>query len=95
VTVAMTSRVEDEPAAGSDTREDEAPPGCRPDCPLRTGHALLLDGLTFAELERRLYLFALRNNDGSRRKAAKALGISRSTFCDRLKRLGMPVDLGG
>ena len=43
-------------------------------------------GLTFEQIERQVYGWALRQHGGSRRKAARALGIARSTFCDKVKR---------
>lgn len=51
-----------------------------------------LDGKTFSELEREILIWALRRSGGSRRQAARALGISRSTFCDRVKRLGLAAN---
>jgi DNA-binding NtrC family response regulator len=53
-----------------------------------TGAALVVKGRRFEELEREIYLAALRDHAGSRRRAAYALGIARSTFCERIKRLG-------
>jgi DNA-binding NtrC family response regulator len=46
-------------------------------------------GRSYRELERHILGWALRRHGGSRRRAARALGISRSTFCDRVKRLGL------
>jgi two-component system, NtrC family, response regulator HydG len=68
---------------------DRPPLGCSPTCPVTTGAALLLTGRKFVDLEKEIYRWALRENGGSRRRAAKALGISRSTFCDRVKRLAL------
>jgi DNA-binding NtrC family response regulator len=48
-----------------------------------------LAGRTYQELERDIFGWALRRHGGSRRRAAQALGISRSTFCDRVKRMGL------
>jgi DNA-binding NtrC family response regulator len=53
------------------------------------GPVLPLAGKTFTELEVAIYQHFLRKNGGSRRKAARELGISRSTFCDRVKRYGL------
>jgi DNA-binding NtrC family response regulator len=64
--------------------------GCRPECPLNTAAAIIVRGRLFHDLEREIYVLALRENGGSRRRAAQALGISRSTFCDRVRRLGVP-----
>jgi two-component system nitrogen regulation response regulator GlnG len=55
---------------------------------------LALPGRTFAELERTIFAWALDQHGGSRRRAARALGISRSTFCDRVKRLGLAAPAG-
>jgi two-component system nitrogen regulation response regulator GlnG len=56
---------------------------------LESGDLLALRGHSFADLERTIFAWALRQHGGSRRRAARALGISRSTFCDRVKRLGI------
>ena len=53
---------------------------------------LNLPGRRFVDLEQEIYRWALRKNGGSRRRAARALGISRSTFCDRVKRLRLSED---
>jgi two-component system nitrogen regulation response regulator GlnG len=61
-----------------------APPPPRP-----TPSMLSLAGKTYDQLEREIIAWALGANGGSRRQAARALGISRSTFCDRVNRLGL------
>jgi transcriptional regulator of aroF, aroG, tyrA and aromatic amino acid transport len=53
------------------------------------GSVVSLPGKTFLQLEKEIYSFFLKRNNGSRRKAARELAISRSTFCDRVKRLGL------
>jgi DNA-binding NtrC family response regulator len=53
------------------------------------GDVLELAGKSFEELQTAIFRWALRRNRGSRRRAAMALGISRSTFCDRIRRLGL------
>jgi DNA-binding NtrC family response regulator len=66
--------------------------------PAASGHRsrpiglLSLPGQRFADLERAIYDWALRESGGSRRRAAQALGISRSTFCDRVRRLRLAED---
>ena len=50
---------------------------------------LPLANLTFDEIERSVYRWALRRSGGSRRRAARALGLARSTFCDKAKRHGL------
>jgi len=53
------------------------------------GDMLSLAGKTFEEMQTAIFRWALRRNRGSRRRAAKSLGISRSTFCDRVRKLGL------
>jgi two-component system nitrogen regulation response regulator GlnG len=43
---------------------------------------LPMRGRTFAEMEREIFSWSLRENGGSRRRAARALAIARSTFCE-------------
>jgi DNA-binding NtrC family response regulator len=50
---------------------------------------LALSGKTFEEMQTAIFCWALRKSRGSRRRAAMALGISRSTFCDRVRKLGL------
>jgi DNA-binding NtrC family response regulator len=50
---------------------------------------LPIRGRTFAEIERDLYSWSLREHGGSRRRAAKALSIARSTFCEKVKKYGL------
>src|SRR5437764_736928 len=47
--------------------------------------AIQIGGRSFDEIEREIFGWALRRNDGSRRRAARALRIARSTFCDKVK----------
>jgi DNA-binding NtrC family response regulator len=54
-----------------------------------TDDLLPLRDLTFDEIERSVYRWALQRNGGSRRRAARALGLARSTFCDKVKRHGL------
>jgi transcriptional regulator with GAF, ATPase, and Fis domain len=51
--------------------------------------AIRIGGRSFDEIEREIFGWALRRNDGSRRRAARALRIARSTFCDKVKRFGL------
>ena len=53
------------------------------------GDSLPIRGRTFAEIERDLYSWSLREHGGSRRRAAKALSIARSTFCEKVKKYGL------
>ena len=50
---------------------------------------LPLVGQTFEQIERAVLDWALRRNGGSRRRAARALEMARSTFCDKVKRYGI------
>jgi len=57
--------------------------------PAISGDCLMLGDLTFDQIERSVYRWALGRNGGSRRRAARALGLARSTFCDKVKRHGL------
>ncbi len=48
--------------------------------------AIRIDGRTFDQIEREVFSWALRRNAGSRRRAARALDVARSTFCDKVRR---------
>jgi two-component system, NtrC family, nitrogen regulation response regulator GlnG len=50
---------------------------------------MTLPGKTFAQMQSAIFRWALARSQGSRRQAAAALGISRSTFCDQVRRLGL------
>jgi two-component system nitrogen regulation response regulator GlnG len=50
---------------------------------------LPLRNKSFEQIQADVFVWALRRNGNSRRRAAAALGISRSTFCDRVRRLGL------
>jgi two-component system nitrogen regulation response regulator GlnG len=58
------------------------------------GDVLALHGKTFREMQTAIFCWALRRNQGSRRRAAQTLGISRSTFCDRVRKLGLSLPPG-
>jgi DNA-binding NtrC family response regulator len=62
-----------------------APACAAGDAPLPDG-AISIAGRTFDEIEREVFAWALRHNAGSRRRAARALAVARSTFCDKAKR---------
>ena len=53
------------------------------------GDVLALAGKTFEEMQNAIFRWALYRSQGSRRRAAQSLGISRSTFCDRVRKLGL------
>lgn len=56
------------------------------------GDVLPLAGKTFTQMQAAIFAWALRQNRGSRRRAAQTLGISRSTFCDRVRKLCLVPD---
>ena len=76
----------DGPAPPDDASTSASPVAVANDWP---DGVLDIRGLTFEEIERRVYRWALRQHGGSRRKAARALGVARSTFCDKVKRYGL------
>jgi DNA-binding NtrC family response regulator len=47
---------------------------------------IVLEALTFPEIERAILLWALRRHAGSGRQAARSLGLARSTFADKVNR---------
>jgi transcriptional regulator with GAF, ATPase, and Fis domain len=57
--------------------------------PLVDNDLLPLRNKSFEQIQTDVFVWALRRNGNSRRRAAAALGISRSTFCDRVRRLGL------
>jgi DNA-binding NtrC family response regulator len=57
--------------------------GLGPDDTIRIG------GRTFDEIEREIFSWALRRHGGSRRRAARALAVARSTFCDKVRRYSL------
>jgi two-component system nitrogen regulation response regulator GlnG len=70
------------------------PPSCPPVVQIpapgaRRPDVIALPGRRFREIEADVFAWALQQNGGSRRQAASALGVSRSTFCDRVKRYGI------
>jgi transcriptional regulator with GAF, ATPase, and Fis domain len=54
--------------------------------PLPPDDVIRIRGRRFEEIERDVYAWALRDNAGSRRRAARSLAIARSTFCDKVRR---------
>ena len=57
--------------------------------PMVDNDLLPLRNKSFEQIQTDVFVWALRRNGNSRRRAAAALGISRSTFCDRVRRLGL------
>ncbi|HZL21164.1 MAG TPA: sigma-54 dependent transcriptional regulator [Polyangia bacterium] len=62
----------------------ERPPSMHP-----AEDAIRIGGRTFDEIEREVFSWALRRNAGSRRRAARALDVARSTFCDKVRRYSL------
>jgi DNA-binding NtrC family response regulator len=72
------------------SRAADAPePGTATASVAASADVLMLAGKSFEEMQNAIFRWALQRNDGSRRRAAQALGVSRSTFCDRVRRLGL------
>jgi len=64
-------------------------PGTRvgPPVPIVTGDGtIVLESLTFSEIERAILAWALQRHEGSGRQAARSLGLARSTFADKVNR---------
>jgi DNA-binding NtrC family response regulator len=80
----LASHAADAPACIPPTATSLAPSATGGDCDV-----LSLAGKTFEEMQTAIFRWALHRNHGSRRRAAKSLGISRSTFCDRVRKLGL------
>jgi DNA-binding NtrC family response regulator len=57
--------------------------------PVLESDLLPLRNKSFEQIQTDVFVWALRRNGNSRRRAAAALGISRSTFCDRVRRMGL------
>ncbi len=82
----------DEPPCAQPSRAADAPawPAGPPLSTDRLAQDLLpLQGRPYVELEKEILGWALDRNGGCQRQAARALGISRSTFSDRIRRLGV------
>jgi two-component system nitrogen regulation response regulator GlnG len=76
-------------AEGSEGETPAPVPALPPASPPPRDDAIRIGGRTFDEIEREIYAWALRQNEGSRRRAARALRIARSTFCEKVKRFGL------
>jgi DNA-binding NtrC family response regulator len=58
--------------------------------PIVTGDGtIVLEALTFAEIERAILAWALKRHEGSGRRAARSLGLARSTFADKVNRYAL------
>jgi transcriptional regulator with GAF, ATPase, and Fis domain len=67
----------------------DAPAAPAPAAPALPDDAIRIGGRSFDDIEREVFAWALRRHDGSRRRAARALQVARSTFCDKVKRYGL------
>lgn len=56
---------------------------------------IVLESLTFSEIERAILAWALRRHDGSGRQAARSLGLARSTFADKVNRYELKAPRSG
>jgi DNA-binding NtrC family response regulator len=56
---------------------------------------IILESLTFSEIERAILAWALRRHEGSGRQAARSLGLARSTFADKVNRYELKPARGG
>jgi DNA-binding NtrC family response regulator len=77
-----------DPPSGCDLRlapgaAEAAAPAEGPSGP---GDVIALRGKSYLDIEKEVLGWGLRQTGGSRRRAAVLLGMSRSTFCDRVKR---------
>ncbi len=61
----------------------------RPSDDRRSDNLLALGGRTFDQIERAVFDWALGQNGRSRRRAARALGLPKSSFCEKVKRHGL------
>ena len=50
---------------------------------------IVLEALTFSEIERAILAWALQRHEGSGRQAARSLGLARSTFADKVNRYAL------
>jgi two-component system nitrogen regulation response regulator GlnG len=89
------------PCATETWRSSRAADAPEPDTATATAPAaagadvLMLAGKSFEEMQNAIFRWALERSDGSRRRAAQALGVSRSTFCDRVRKLGLSLGSAG
>lgn len=58
-------------------------------CPTPTDGVLVLQGRRWPQIEGAIFKYALQESGGNYRGAARLLGISRSTFNDRARRMGI------
>jgi two-component system nitrogen regulation response regulator GlnG len=81
--LAEPQAVDNTPAAAPTPAVTPVPFEALPDDAIRIG------GRSFDDIEREIFRWALRRHGGSRRQAARALSVARSTFCERVKRYGL------
>jgi DNA-binding NtrC family response regulator len=77
------------PAAPANAANPAGLAGARLPPSLDGADTIRLRGQSLADLEKSIFEWALRCHGGSRRRAARALAVPRSTFCDRAKRYGL------
>lgn len=76
------------PTASGDPSEPAEPPP-RPEPPPPPGGIVLQPGMTLEDIERQAILAALDEVDGSRRHAARLLGIAERTLYRKIRRYGL------
>ncbi len=76
------------PATAEDASED-AEPSPRPEPPAPPEGIVLQPGMTLEDIEREAILAALEEVDGSRRHAARLLGIAERTLYRKIRRYGL------
>ncbi len=75
-------------ARGAQITADDLPDAVRAG-PARPGDAREADGETYDALERRILQAALERSSGNKSEAARALGLARTTFLDKLRKYGL------
>jgi DNA-binding NtrC family response regulator len=75
-------------ASASTRRRAETRPGTHHTVVTGDG-TIILESLTFSEIERAILAWALRRHEGSGRQAARSLGLARSTFADKVNRYAL------
>ena len=86
VSDAMTAAASPERGALEPPPPEPQPTEPRPSPAPPAADSLPMRGRTFAEMERDIFSWYLREHGGSRRRAARALAIARSTFCEKVKK---------
>jgi DNA-binding NtrC family response regulator len=70
-------------------RERRESRGAPPETLVTGDGTIVLQSLTFPEIERAILAWALRRHQGSGRRAARSLGLARSIFADKVNRYAL------